>query len=140
MTDGAPARALGVDPADARLMSLPPRPRSEGVLTPRMWRGILFVGAVTAVGTLLVLDASLPGGLIEGQGTMAYAQTMALTTLVFFSLFTLFMMSLETSRRVWQARVRSQRPNSKPLGQAMRSRPLRPPPVARQRQPRHHGR
>jgi P-type Ca2+ transporter type 2C len=90
VTDGAPALALGVDPADARLMSLPPRPRSEGVLTRRMWRGILFVGAVTAVGTLLVLDASLPGGLIEGQGTVAYAHTMAFTTLVFFSLFSLF--------------------------------------------------
>jgi Ca2+-transporting ATPase len=55
-----------------------------------MWRGILFVGAVIAVGTLLVLDASQPGGLIEGQGTMAYAHTMAFTTLVFFSLFNLF--------------------------------------------------
>ena len=90
VTDGAPALALGLDPADARLMSLPPRPRSEGVLTRRMWRGILFVGVVTAVGTLLVLDASLPGGLIEGQGTMAHAHTMAFTTLVLFSLFTLF--------------------------------------------------
>jgi Ca2+-transporting ATPase len=90
VTDGAPALALGVDPADHRLMSLPPRPRSEGVLTPRMCRGILFVGFVTAVGTLLVLDASLPGGMIEGQGTMAYAHTMAFTTIVFFSLFTLF--------------------------------------------------
>ena len=43
-----------------------------------------------AAGTLLVLDASLPGGLIEGSGNMRYAQTMAFTTLVFFSLFTVF--------------------------------------------------
>jgi Ca2+-transporting ATPase len=55
-----------------------------------MWAGILFVGAITAAGTLLVLDASLPGGFIEGTGTLRYAQTMAFTTLVFFSLFTLF--------------------------------------------------
>ena len=43
-----------------------------------------------ATGTLLVLDASLPGGLIEGTGDTRYAQTMAFTTIVFFSLFTVF--------------------------------------------------
>jgi Ca2+-transporting ATPase len=90
VTDGAPALALGVDPADADVMQQQPRPRGEGVITRRMWRGVLFVGAIMAVGTLLVLDASLPGGLIEGTGNMRYAQTMAFTTLVFFSLFTVF--------------------------------------------------
>ncbi|HSL53763.1 MAG TPA: cation-translocating P-type ATPase, partial [Pyrinomonadaceae bacterium] len=87
VTDGAPALALGVDTAEAGLMQKPPRPRTEGVVTRRMWAGIILVGAVTAAGTLLVLDASLPGGLIEGSGNMRYAQTMAFTTLVFFSLF-----------------------------------------------------
>jgi Ca2+-transporting ATPase len=43
-----------------------------------------------AAGTLLVLDASLPGGLIEGKGSVAYAQTMALTTLTMFQLFNVF--------------------------------------------------
>jgi len=60
------------------------------VITRRMWAGIIFVGAIMAAGTLLVLDASLPGGLIEGSGDMRYAHTMAFTTLVFFSLFTVF--------------------------------------------------
>jgi Ca2+-transporting ATPase len=55
-----------------------------------MWFGILFVGIVMAAGTLFVLDASLPGGMIDGSGTMRYAQTMAFTTLVLFSLFTVF--------------------------------------------------
>jgi Ca2+-transporting ATPase len=90
VTDGAPALALGVDPADAGGMNEPPRPRHEGVITRSMWAGIFFVGTVMAAGTLLVLDASLPGGLLEGAGTMRYAQTMAFTTLVFFSLFTVF--------------------------------------------------
>jgi P-type Ca2+ transporter type 2C len=90
VTDGAPALALGVDPADAGVMNAPPRPRGEGVITRRMWAGIVFVGVIMAAGTLLVLDASLPGGLLEGSGTMRYAQTMAFTTLVFFSLFTVF--------------------------------------------------
>jgi P-type Ca2+ transporter type 2C len=90
VTDGAPALALGVDPADAGVMNEPPRPRGEGVITRHMWAGIFFVGTIMAAGTLLVLDASLPGGLIEGSGTMRDAQTMAFTTLVFFSLFTVF--------------------------------------------------
>ena len=59
VTDGAPALALGVDPADAGVMKRPPRPRGEGVITRRMWVGIFFVGAIMAAGTLLVLDASL---------------------------------------------------------------------------------
>lgn len=43
------------------------------------------------VGTLAVMDASLPGGYLAGaNGTMAYAQTMAFTTLVFFQLFNAF--------------------------------------------------
>jgi P-type Ca2+ transporter type 2C len=55
-----------------------------------MWLGIGSVGFIMAVGTLFVLDASLSGGLIRGAGTLRYAQTMAFTTLVFFSLFTVF--------------------------------------------------
>ena len=43
-----------------------------------------------ATGTLTVLDASLPGGLIEGSGNLRYAQTMAFTTLVFFQLVNVF--------------------------------------------------
>ena len=60
------------------------------MMTRRMWAGICFVGVITAAGTLLVLDASLPGGLIQGSGSLRYAQTMAFTTLVLFSLFTVF--------------------------------------------------
>jgi P-type Ca2+ transporter type 2C len=93
VTDGAPALALGVDPADERLMHQPPRRKGEGVITRRMWAGIFYVGAVMAVATLFVLDASLPGGLVPGSGTMRYAQTMAFTTLMLCQLF-----------NVWNAR------------------------------------
>ena len=41
-------------------------------------------------GTLLILDASLPGGFIEGHGNMRYAQTMTFTTMVWFSIFHVF--------------------------------------------------
>jgi Ca2+-transporting ATPase len=116
VTDGAPALALGVDPADDGLMARPPRPSGEGVITPRMWRGIVFVGVVTAAGTLLVLDASLPGGLVEGTGDLPYAQTMALTTLVLSQLFNVLnarsdersaFARLFTNRWLWAAIVLS---------------------------------
>ena len=87
VTDGAPALALGVDPADPGLMDRPPRSKDEGVITRRMWTGIFFVGAIMAAGTLFVLDASLPGGLVEGGGDLRYAQTMAFSTLIMFQLF-----------------------------------------------------
>ncbi len=114
VTDGAPALALGVDPPDADVMQQPPRPPGERVITRRMWAGILFVGVIIAVGTLLVLDASLPGGLIEGAGDLRYAQTMAFTTLVFFSLFSVFnarsdersaFVGLLSNRWLWSAVV-----------------------------------
>lgn len=90
VTDGPPALALGVDPADPGIMKEPPRPREEGVITHSMWAGNLFTGAVMAAGTLFVLDASLAGGLIESTGSLRYAQTMTFNTVVFFSLFVVF--------------------------------------------------
>lgn len=90
VTDGMPALALGVDPADPNLMSQHPRPRSEGVITHRMRIGIALVGAVMAAGTLLIFDAALPGGWIEGPGGIEYGRTMAFTTLMLFQIFNAF--------------------------------------------------
>lgn len=90
VTDGAPALALGVDPAASDLMLQAPRPNGEAVVTGRMWRDILLSGCVMAASTLYVLDASLPGGLIEGKGGLRYAQTMAFTTLTVAQLFNAF--------------------------------------------------
>jgi Ca2+-transporting ATPase len=90
VTDGAPALALGVDPAESGLMDVPPRDKGEGVVTTQMWFGIMFVGVVMAAGTLFVLDASLPGGLVGGSGDLRHAQTMAFTTLTMFQLFNVF--------------------------------------------------
>jgi Ca2+-transporting ATPase len=90
VTDGPPALALGLDPADPDVMNRPPRPQGSGVITRRMWSGIAFVGLVMAAGTLLVIDASLPGGLIGGSGELPYARTMAFTTLMLFQVFNVF--------------------------------------------------
>jgi P-type Ca2+ transporter type 2C len=46
--------------------------------------------SAAAAGTLLVLDGSLPGGLIDGSGTLEYGQTMAFTTLTMFQLYNVF--------------------------------------------------
>jgi len=90
LTDAAPALALGIDPPDRRLMKKPPRDPLTHVITRDMWIGIVLVGMVMGVGTLLVMDACLPGGLFEGVQDVPYAQTMAFTTLVFFQLFNVF--------------------------------------------------
>ncbi|MEO5823663.1 MAG: cation-translocating P-type ATPase [Vicinamibacteraceae bacterium] len=87
VTDGPPALALGLDPADEGLMLQPPRPPGESVITGRMWRGIVFVGVIMAAGTLFVLDASMPGGFVAGHGNLRYGQTMAFTTLMLFQVF-----------------------------------------------------
>jgi len=77
-----------------------------------MWLGIVLVGVVMAAGTLSILDASLPGGLIAGSGDLRYAQTMAFTTLVMFQLFNVFnarsdetsvFAGLFTNRWLWAA-------------------------------------
>ncbi len=112
VTDGPPALALGVDPPDEDLMHQPPRPAGEGVLTPRMWRDIALVGVIMAVGTLIVLDASLPGGFVAGSGDLRSAQTMAFTTLMLFQVMNVFnsrsdeqsaFANLFTNRWLWAA-------------------------------------
>ncbi len=90
VTDSGPALAVGIDPPSPRLMERAPRDPSIGIITPAMWRGIFIVAAVMAVGTLGVLDASLPGGLLVGDGDIDHARTLAFHTLVLFSLFTVF--------------------------------------------------
>ena len=87
ITDGPPALALGVDPPSPTLMTSPPRPPHEHVITHGMWIMVGIVGVVMAAGTLLVLDACMPGGFLEGSGDLRYGRTMAFTTLVLFQLF-----------------------------------------------------
>lgn len=84
------ALALGLDPADPDVMQRPPRAQGSSMITRSMWIRIVFVGLIMALGTLGMLDASLPGDLIEGTGSLAYARTMAFTTLMLFQLFNVF--------------------------------------------------
>jgi P-type Ca2+ transporter type 2C len=69
-----------------------------------------------AGGTLFALDTSLPGGFIDGSGNLAYAQTMAFTTLMLFQLFNVLnarsdersaFVRLSTNRWLWTAMASS---------------------------------
>jgi len=90
LTDGAPALALGVDPAEPGLMRLKPRRRDESVISPHAWRDIAVAGLIMAASTLFVFDLSLPGGLLAGTSDERHARTMAFTTIVLAQLFNVF--------------------------------------------------
>jgi magnesium-transporting ATPase (P-type) len=90
ITDSGPALAMGVDPQIDDVMARKPRRPSERVIDARMWAGVLQIGAVMAVVTLLTIDIYLPGGLIEGSHDIATARTAGFTVLVFAQLFNCF--------------------------------------------------
>ena len=66
ITDGAPALALGLDPADPEVMNKPPRPRGPSVITRPMWGGIAFVGLIMAAGTFSCSTTDCPAALLTG--------------------------------------------------------------------------
>jgi len=90
LTDAAPALAVGVDPAPDDVMRRPPRRLTDRVIDRDMWVGILWVGLVMAVVTLVALDLRLDGGYLGGSGDIDEARTMAFTTLVLAQLFNCF--------------------------------------------------
>lgn len=90
LTDSAPALALGVDPTSRAVMHRTPRRLKDRIVDGEMWLSIGVIGVVMAIVTLLALDSKLPGGFIEGTGTIEEARTMAFTTLVFAQLFNTF--------------------------------------------------
>jgi potassium/sodium efflux P-type ATPase len=90
LTDSAPALALGVDPPPEDVMRRPPRGPADRVIDRAMWIGIVWVGLVMAVATLVALDLRLPGGIVGNGGDVETARTMAFTTLVLAQLFNCF--------------------------------------------------
>lgn len=90
VTDSGPALAMGMDPEIDDVMARPPRRRSDRLIDPQMWRGIVFIGLVTAVATLVTMDVFLPGGVVEGSDSLDVARTAGFTTLVFAQLFNAF--------------------------------------------------
>jgi len=97
ITDSGPALAMGVDPPTDDVMARKPRQLTERVIDARMWAGVIQIGAVMAVATLLTIDIYLPGGLIEGTHDLSTARTAGFTVLVFAQLFNCFNARSETT-------------------------------------------
>ena len=86
-------------------MARPPRARDERVIDARMWAGVIQIGLVMALATLLTIDLYLPGGLIEGTRRPGQARTAGFTVLVLAQLFNCFNARSET-RQCLRAAVR----------------------------------
>jgi Ca2+-transporting ATPase len=97
VTDSGPALAMGVDPETDDVMARPPRGAHERIIDARMWTGVLSIGLVMGVATLLSIDIFLPGGLVEGADSLAVARTAGFTTLVLAQLFNVLNSRSETT-------------------------------------------
>jgi Ca2+-transporting ATPase len=80
VTDGLSALALGMEPPEPGVMTRPPRPAREGMLSGRNLAHLLAVGAFIAGVTLLVFTQYL--GTYSAQ-EVRKAETMAFCTIVF---------------------------------------------------------
>lgn len=97
LTDSWPALAMGVDPETDDVMARKPRSPAERVIDLHMWAGVVQVGLVMAIVTLLTMDMHLPGGLLEGTQDIAHARTAGFTVLVFAQLYNCFNARSETA-------------------------------------------
>lgn len=84
-TDGLPAIALGVDPADKDIMRQTPREKNEGIFSRGLWEKIIVRGCLIGVCTLL----SFMVGRYYGMN-LATCRTIALCTLVMSQLLHVF--------------------------------------------------
>ena len=97
ITDSGPALAMGVDPETDDVMARAPRKPTERAIDARMWWGVVEIGLVMALATLLTIDYYLPGGLLDGSQSLANARTAGFTVLVFAQLFNCFNARSETT-------------------------------------------
>lgn len=97
ITDSWPALAMGIDPTTDDVMARKPRRLTERVIDASMWAGVMQIGLVVAVVSLLTIDMYLPGGLMEGSHDLATARTAGFTVLVIAHLFNCFNARSETT-------------------------------------------
>jgi hypothetical protein len=81
LTDGVSTVPLGLEPKHFTVLNQPPRPPEEGILDRPTLRRIVLLAPIMAAGTLGVFWYELE------RGGLAYAQTMAFTTLAAFQWF-----------------------------------------------------
>ncbi len=76
VTDGLPALALGIDPPEKDILKNKPRNPKEGIVKINEMKFIALTGIAMCTATLILFNHAL------SIGTLAYAQTVAFTTLV----------------------------------------------------------
>lgn len=86
VTDGLPAMALGIDPADQDIMNRRPRHPKESIFAHGLSRRIMVRGSLICFGTLLVFVL----GFYMNNLDLKTARTMAFSALVFSQLFHVF--------------------------------------------------
>ena len=91
VTDGLPAIALGIEPAERELMQEPPRPPVEGIFSRGLSYKVLIQGVTIGLITMVVFGFALKTG-----ASMRIARTMAFCTLVFSQLSYVFACRSET--------------------------------------------
>ena len=84
-TDGLPAIALGVDPADNDIMRQRPREKNESIFARGLIEKIVVRGSLIGICTLLAFVIGLNYGMI-----LESSRTLALSTLVMSQLFHVF--------------------------------------------------
>jgi Ca2+-transporting ATPase len=82
VTNGLQDVALAFEPGESGMLTRSPRPRGEGVVSRLLWERTLVTGVVMATSTLALFLWEL-----EQTGSLAHAQTVALTTMVLFQMF-----------------------------------------------------
>ncbi len=84
VTDGLPALALVMDPADAEVLERPPRDPARPMLGRREWFSIAGLGTLVSAVTLGAFSFA------RGTDTLEHARTVAFSTLVYCQVFNAF--------------------------------------------------
>ena len=85
VSDGIPALALGVEPPEPDIMERKPRSREESFFADRLGARILVRGLTLGWLSYFMFDFALDRG-----ASLAYAETLAFTTLIFAQLWHVF--------------------------------------------------
>ena len=80
-TDGLPALALSVDPAEPGIMQRKPRKKDSQIFSKNIILRMAAIGIIMCVGTLALFK------LYDPVNNLIYAQTMAFSTLMMFQMF-----------------------------------------------------
>lgn len=67
VTDGLPAMALGLDPAEKNIMSFSPKKHQEQIINARVWVDMVIFGILLTIGVLGIYWFNLPEGVSEAR-------------------------------------------------------------------------